>query len=160
MYAGYEFFNFLLVSTQRDTTMERLFADANPNFMDNSDIRSAQTYHSDGCSERDEDHKFKNYVDTDWSRHFETATDYLHTTIFGTTCNQLHSKLLNMASQIGPDMSGTHRKAVVIQVASNRDSGITVTQMYKGMTNKDVYWYCKPHLQNTCTADTLFNFSS
>lgn len=109
-----------------------MFADTNNPYKDENDIQSAQNYNSDGCIEREEEKLFRNYVDTDWTRFYETSTDFIHTTIFGTTCNQLHAYLLRMASQIGPDMSGTHRKAIVIQVASNRDTGISAGQMLRG----------------------------
>lgn len=82
-----------------------------------------------------EDDSYHNYVDAEWARLYEKATDYMHTTIFATTGNQLRDNLRRLASRVTQEVAHSHRKAIVIQIVSNRDQGVTTRAMFRGEIN-------------------------
>lgn len=118
-----------------DTTLERMFASQNKfDSVDSdfADFASGQDESGDTKTPTDKVVDYQHFVDTEWARLFEKATDYMHTSIFATTGNQLYNNLRKLASRIGHDVSQSHRKAIVIQIVSNRDEGVTTEAMFTG----------------------------
>lgn len=113
-----------------EDSLERMFSETDfhnmPTRRDlmaiNSHVTSESNYGSGG----------DDYVDKKWKRQYETSTYKMRTTIIGTTINQLEATLNTMTGRIGNEFQINRNRAIIVQVLTNREHGVTVNDIYKG----------------------------
>lgn len=78
-------------------------------------------------------------VDKKWTRIFEGATDSLHITIVGTTANQLQNTHRSMAGRIKRSDNKSTNRAIVMEVISNKEDGVSARMMQHGTVHINIY---------------------
>ena len=83
-------------------------------------------------SESNDNNNDDETVDKKWTRIFHGATDSMRLTIVGTTANQLHDAHTSMAGKINQSDTISTKRAILIQVVSNKEEGVSASMMQHG----------------------------